>query len=45
MKRHIVVVGWVLSECGRRILPGLNLFLSTICFFVVMTSHIGFVGR
>lgn len=44
MKRHIDVVGWVLSECWSRILHGLSLFLSATCFFVVMTSDIGSVG-
>ena len=31
----------LLSECGRRILPGFRRFWSTICFFVLKTSHIG----
>lgn len=41
VKRHIVVVERVLSECGRRILPGLSRFWSTMCFLVVTTSQIG----
>ena len=41
VKRHIVVVGRVLSECGRWILPGLSRFWSTMCFLVVTTSQIG----
>lgn len=41
VNRHIVVVGRILSEWGRRILPGLSRFWSTMCFLVVMTSQIG----
>ena len=39
--RHIVDVAAPLRECGRGILPGFNRFLSTMCFFVVRTSHRG----
>ena len=38
---HMVEVAASLRECGRWILPGFNRFLSTMCFFVVRTSHTG----
>src|SRR5467141_898790 len=39
--KHTLRDGDVFSECGTLILPGFRRFLSTICLFVVSTSHTG----